>query len=177
MSYYPRSLQYFLKELNAYSRQKYKLSPNISESQELTSGDTLIVALPENSIVSLDTFAWFFEAKTVDDCALPKHIETLIDRISVEINGQMIETGFKNYNLLFRRMADLTLGDKNSIRGVLQNSLGPELALGSNTASHSTYQRFCVKNWLGFLGTAQPQCIDTSILNFSGIKNRLLQVC
>jgi hypothetical protein len=166
MLYYPRSLQYFLKELNAYSRQKYKLSPNISQSQDLSAGDTLIVALPENSIVDLSTFAWFFTGKCADGVAFPKHIETIIDRISVEINGQMIETGFKNYNLLFRRMAELTLGDKNSIRGVLQNSLGPDVALGSNTACYPTYQRFCVKNWLGFLGTSQPQCLDTSILNF-----------
>jgi hypothetical protein len=162
MSYYPRSLQYFLKELNAYSRQKYKLSPNISESQTLTAGDTLIVALPENSIVDLSTFCWFFEGKTGGNgISFPKHIETLIDRISVEINGQMIETGFRNYNLLFRRMADLTLGDKDIIRNVLQNSMP---SVNSNTTRYAAYNQFCIKNWLGFIGTAQPQCLDTSIL-------------
>lgn len=123
MSYYPRSLQYFLKELNSYSRQKYKLSPNISESQTLKAGSTIIVALPENSIVDLSTFAWFFTGKcnAVGMC-FPKHIESIIDRVAVEINGQMVDGGFPLYNLLFRRLADLTLGDKDNIRGVLQNT-------------------------------------------------------
>jgi hypothetical protein len=78
-------MQYFLKHLNAYSRQKYKLSPNISESQELSAGDTLIVALLENSIVDLSTFAWFFEGKTGGNgVSFPKHVESIIDRISVK---------------------------------------------------------------------------------------------
>jgi hypothetical protein len=156
------SMQYFLKTLNAYSRQKYKLSPNISESQELTAGDTLIVALPENSIVDLSTFAWFFEGKTGGNgVSFPKHVESLVDRISVEINGQMIESSFRNYNLLFRRLAGLSLGDKDYIRGVLQNSIP---SIGSNVATYATYKQFCIKQWLGFIGSAQPQCLDTSIL-------------
>lgn len=160
MNYYPRSMQYSLKALNSYSRQKYKLSPNISESQTLKAGDTLIVTLPENSIVDISSFLWFFEGKcSANGYAFPKHIETIIDKLTIEVNGRMLN-GISSYNLLFRRLADYTLGDKEKIRGVLQNTVSVTLA---GTTNNTSYRQFAVKNWLGFLGTVQPQCLDTSL--------------
>jgi hypothetical protein len=144
--------------------------PNISQTQTLSAGDTLIVSLPENSICDLNTFAWFFKGKCDSTgVALPKNIETLIHKISLEVNGQMVDPGFTHYGLLFRKLADLSMGDKESLRKIYQNAGEPVLAsLGSNAscygASSDQYQQFCVKNWLSFIGTAQPSCIDTSIL-------------
>lgn len=162
MGLYPRNMSYVLNKLNGYSRQKYKLSPNISESQTLTAGNTIICPLPENSIVDLDTFAWFFTLTTPAGNLPSKHIETLISKVSVECNGRMIDEGFDGYNLLWRRLADFTLGDKESIRGVLNNGIGSASVSASNVAI--TNQRYSVYNFMGFVGTAQPRCIDTSLL-------------
>jgi hypothetical protein len=157
---------------------KYKLTPGVSEDQSVSQGQTLVVNLPRNSIVDLSTFAWFFAGKTNEaGWALPKHIETIIDRLQVLVNNQVVDGGFKNYNLLFRRLADLTLGDKDTIRGVLQNTQGASFtnfnggslsnwayATAVDAGSNNLPQQFCIDKWLGFLGSAQPQCIDTSIL-------------
>jgi hypothetical protein len=153
-------MSYVLNKLNGYSRQKYKLSPNISESQ--TAGNTIIVPLPENSIVDLNSFAWFFTLTTPAGNLPSKHIETLVSKISVECNGRMIDEGFDGYNLLWRRLADFTLGDKETIRGVLNNGIGNSNVSASNVSVSS--QRYSVYNFMGFLGTAQPRCIDLSLL-------------
>jgi hypothetical protein len=101
---------------------------------------------------------------TTSDGSLPsKHIESsLISRLAVEINGTMVGESFANYGLLFRRLADLTLADKQTIRGVYQNGIGYSSVAASTTALAA--QRFCVKNWLGWLGTVQPRCVDLSML-------------
>ena len=178
MSYYPRSLQYYLKSLNSYPRMKYKLTPGVSEDQSVSGGQTLVVNLPRNSIVDLSTFAWFFTGKTNEaGWALPKHIETIVSRVQVHVNYQVVDGGFRYYNLLFRRLADLTLGDKDAIRGVLQNTQGTAFttlngvassnwayATAVDAGSNNRPQQFCIDKWLGFLGSAQPNCIDTSIL-------------
>ena len=161
MSYYPRSLQYYLKSLNSYSRMKYKLTPGESEDQSVSRGQTLVVNLPRNSIVDLSTFAWFITARTNEaGWALPKHIETIVSRVQVHVNNQVVDGGFRFFNLLFRRLADLTLGDKDAIRGVLQNTQGTAFTTlngvaGSNWAyatavdarSNNIPQQFCIDKW------------------------------
>jgi hypothetical protein len=165
MSYYPRSLQYTLKELSGYSRNKFKLLPNVSQSQTMGAGDTIIVPLPQNTIVSLDDFQWFFKAKcNGNGVALPRHIETLVSEIAIEVNGIMVDN-IREYNTLFARLAGLTMGDKETIRGVLQNGIGFSTeASMSNVSTFTAYQQYSVWSWLGWLGQVQPRCIDTSIL-------------
>lgn len=159
---YPRNLQYWCNALQNYSRKNYKLIPNVSQNQTLAPGSTIIVNLPENAIVDLDTFRWFFRLSTSAGSLPSKHIETIISRLAVEINGTIVQESFANYHLLFRRLADLTLGDKQTIRGVYQNGIGNSSVAASNTLVNS--QRYCVRQWLGFIGSAQPRCLDLSML-------------
>jgi hypothetical protein len=159
--YYPRSLSYTLNKLNSYSRQKFKIISNISQSATISQGGTLIISLPENSIVDLDTFSVFFKASTNGGGLLPRDYETLFSSVRVEINGIMVDN-VPNYNLLFRKFADMTMGDKTSIRSVLQNGAGFNAAAASNVAVSNAEGG--VWQWLGFLGSAQPRCIDSSIL-------------
>jgi hypothetical protein len=164
MSVYPRNLQYVLKSLNSYSKQKYKLIPNISQSQSVPNGSTISVSLPANTIVDLDSFAWMFKLTTNAGWLPSKHIEaTVINRVAVEINGTQVDAGVANQNLLWRRLADWTLGDKENVRGILNNGIGDFSVAASNTAV--TSQQYGVWNWgLGFLATAQPRCVHTGLL-------------
>ena len=165
-SYYPRTLQFFMKELSSYSRQKYKLSCNISQSQTLQAGNTLIVPLPQNSIVDLDTLVWYFKGYTNGaGVGFPQHVETIIQSLAFEVNGQMIDN-VREFPTLWRRLADFTMGaDKAFSRNVLCSGAQWTSASLSNATTHTSSTQFAVYNWgLGFLATAQPRCIDTSLL-------------
>jgi hypothetical protein len=54
------------------------------------------------------------------------------------------------------------MGDKETIR-FLQNGLG-SAAVSASNISIEPNKDFGVWNWINFIGTAQPRCIDTSIL-------------
>jgi hypothetical protein len=106
---------------------------------------------------------WYFEGSTsagANSCTFPRNIETLIDRVEVEINGQLISPGCANYSHLFQIVADTTMGeDCTNRRGLLQNGLNVDVP----TANASNVP-FTVCNWLGFLGSAQPVVLDTNLL-------------
>lgn len=166
---YPSSVKYFFKEISGYSRQKYKLSCNISQGQTLAAGDTLVVPLPANSVVDLDTLVWWFKGYcNGNGVAFSRHIETIIQSISVEVNGQIVDT-VREFGTLWRRLADYTMGaDKATSRDVLQVGGVDALATMSNISTwsgSSAAKQFAIHNWgAGFLATAQPRCISTSIL-------------
>jgi hypothetical protein len=174
MSGYPRNLSYFVRRLANYSKNTYRLQ-TLNTS---TAGPSQIITvdLPNNALVDLSTLVWYFEGYTgsaTNSCTFPRNIETLIDRVEVEINGQLISPGCANYSHLFQVVADTTMGeDCTNRRGLLQNGLNvdaPSANVGGSAAgaainTASVGQPFTVCNWLGFLGSAQPVVLDTNLL-------------
>lgn len=176
MSFYPSNLKYFLNRLSSFSRNRYRLStqtPTTASPQ-----DVIVISLPENTIVDLDTLTWAFNGSTTatggttPSVFFPKHIETIIDSISVEINGVAVQNTILNYGQLMKVLLDYTCGDKIPQRAFLQNSTAvPAAALP--TGSVYTNAPFQIKNWLGWLGSVQPRLIDTSLLGTVKIYIRL----
>lgn len=175
-SFYPANMKYFLNRLSAFSRNRYRLStqtPTTANPQ-----DVLVISLPENTIVDLDTLTWAFNGSTsavggtTPSVYFPKHIETIIDSISVEVNGIAVQNTILSYGQLFKVLADYTCGDKNNQRAFLQNSTAiPAATLPTGVVySNAPFQ---IKNWLGWLGTVQPRLIDTSLLGTVKIYIRL----
>lgn len=69
--------------------------------------------------------------------------------------------GCANYGHLWQIISDTTLGeDTTNRRAILQNSLN----LTAAPAANQTSVPFAIVNWLGFLGSAQPQVLDTNLL-------------
>jgi hypothetical protein len=161
MSGYPRNLSYFVRRLANYSKNTYRLQ-TLNTS---TAGPSQIITvdLPNNALVDLSTLVWYGEASTstsTNSCTLPRNIETLIDRVEVEINGQLISPGCANYSHLFQIVADTTMGeDCTNRRGLLQNGLNVDAP-----SANASNVPFTVCNWLGFLGSAQPVVLDTNLL-------------
>ena len=60
MSIYPRNLSAFLNRLSGYNKSNVKM--NVLGSDTASSGDTIQVELPTNSIVDLSSLAWSFQA-------------------------------------------------------------------------------------------------------------------
>lgn len=159
---YPRSLSYFVKKLSNYSRNTYKLQTLNTSSA--TAGQIITVDLPNNALVDLSSLVWYMEGTTTtatNFCSFPRNIESIIDRIEIEINGQLISPGCSSYNQLWNIIADTTMGeDCTNRRALLQKSLNITSAVTANESSVP----LTICNFLGFLSSAQPNVLDTNLL-------------
>lgn len=158
---YPRNLSYFVKRLGNFSKNTFKLQ-TLNQSTA-SAGSIITVDLPNNSIVDLSTLMWYFEGSTTHTTspyAFPRNIETIIERLELEINGQLVSGGCSFYNHLFEIIADTTFGDDmTNRRKIMQNGDRP---LG--TVVQATNVPFTIVNWLGPLGSIQPHFLDTNLL-------------
>lgn len=161
MSGYPRNLSYFVRKLNNYSRNTFKLQ---TLNQSTASASQIItVDLPNNALVDLNTLAWYFEGTTTTStnfAAFPRNIESLIERIEVEVNGQLVSGGCASYNQLWNVVADTTFGDDVTNRRKIMQSGSDAVAPSANQTSVP----FTIVNWLGFLGSCKPEVLDTNLL-------------
>lgn len=167
MSAYPRNLSYFVKRLANYSRNTYRLQTLNTDTA--SASQIITVDLPNNALVDLSTLTWYFEGSTTatggttPSVVFPRNIETVIERVEVEVNGQLISPGCANYAQLWQIISDTTLGeDCTNRRAVLQKSLNVAAALGNSVLETNT--PYTIVNWLGFLGSAQPTVLDTNLL-------------
>lgn len=167
MSAYPRNLSYFVKKLSGFSRNTYRLQTLNTDTA--SASQIITLDLPNNALVDLSTLTWYFEGSTTcaggttPSCVFPRNIETIIERIEVEVNGQLISPGCANYAQLWQIISDTTMGeDCTNRRAVLQKSLNVAAALGNSVTETNT--PYVIVNWLGFLGSAQPTVLDTNLL-------------
>jgi len=169
MSVYPRNLSSFLNRLSGYNKNNVKL--NVLGSSSARDGDIIQVELPTNSIVDLSSLAWAFEVVYADPAGnnadLPLHAEALISRLAVEVNGQTL-VNLTNYNTLFHAIYNLSATeDFQRQRQVSQTNTQDGVAPGSCkrlAAGNTETRQHVIDSWLGFLGTAKPNFIDTALL-------------
>ena len=171
MSVYPRNLSAFLNRLSGYNKTNVKM--NVLGSTKAQDGDTIQVDLPTNSIVDLSSLAWYLVVKYADPTAggkkavLPIQAEALIRRLAVEVNGQTL-VNIQNYNVLFHMLLYMSATeDYQKQRLISQANMSTDAANGTAlelSAGHTEQRYHVVDTWLGFLGTAKPQFIDTSLL-------------
>jgi hypothetical protein len=184
---YPKSMQFAVSRLSGFSKQGVKLRP--MSQQSASPGDVIVYELPANTVIDLRTLSLFALGTTTatggtsPSVVFPKHIETLIDSIQVEINGTLVDSGFLGYNQLHKLYMDYLAGiDKNStMRSLLQQgdltalghtttavtaggtTLPPVLASAMVTGRTHTNLPIVFNSFLGFLSAKCP-IIDTSIL-------------
>lgn len=162
---YPKSMQMAVSRLAGYSKNAVKMRPMSQDSAK--AGDVVVFELPTNTVVDLRTFSILCLGNvgtgTVEGAGnfarFPKHVESLIESVQVEINGTLIDTGFLRYNQLHKIYMDYFTGtDKTStLRNLMQ------LGTTSNTVGRDTDLKLCFNTFLGFLSAKCP-VIDTSIL-------------
>lgn len=164
---YPRNLSYFVRKLANYSRNTFRLQ---TLNQDTASASQIItVDLPNNALVDLNTLTWFFTGTasgTGGVARFPRNIESIIDRLELEVNGQLISGGFSGYNQLWNIIADTSLGeDCTNRRRILQHSAdGGADAAGVTALGAQTNVQFAITNWLGPLGSMKPEVLDTNLL-------------
>ena len=164
MSGYPRNLSYFVKKLANYFKNTYRLQTLNTDTA--SASQIITVDLPNNALVDLSTLLWYFEGATTATgtgafAVFPRNIESVIERLEVEINGQLVSPGCAQYAQLWNIVSDTTMGeDCTNRRAVLQKGLNITAA----PTAIETSTPYTIVNWLGFLGSAQPQILDTNLL-------------
>jgi hypothetical protein len=162
---YPSVLKYYLEKLDNVSRNTFLLYPQTP--QTAYAGDTISITLPENSIVNLDAFTLYANLNTVAGSSPPRGVESLIDQITVLVNGIQVGPGSQMTNYLSTALIDWYGADKMAQRKVMQlgnNVTAPTDANTPAAATGQTAKPIAISHFLGFLSSAQPRYLDTSIL-------------
>ena len=114
---FPRSLAYFAQRLSNVSSNTRQLIALGNES--VTPNDTVSFNLPEGAILDLKTLQLKLtgcsttttNANAATSFAVfPKHIETLLDQVTVSCNGQVISQTPNMYGQIWKLLGDFGFG-------------------------------------------------------------------
>jgi hypothetical protein len=169
MSYSP-NLSFFLNKLNGFSTNYFRLEAQ--NATTATPNQIIRFTLPSNALLNLRSFAFHFTATTSSTSSgiarLPPDIASLVERVEVSCGGVQLSAGANYYNVLCAAKRALT--DK-MVDPVLSH---PEMVRltsyvdGASKTANETYtgstSHFCIKQWEGFLGSAEPKIMDSSLV-------------
>jgi len=177
---FPANLMFLAKRLSNFSRNTSRLTPlNLTAATaDVSAGQPITVVTPPNALVDLDTFAMYFQGKagTIDTTTgaftsgtgvhFPKNIESIIRNLTVSSADRTIDS-IQEYNRLFNVVLDHTAGQDCDVRRKVMSQGGNAVQqiIESGTPGPSDNARYVIDNWLGFLGTASPRTLDTSLMN------------
>ena len=114
----PTRMQYRFREINKILKQTVYLVPNNGQAN-VSAGDTIIVELPQNSVVDFSTFVMDYTGATTNGGKaagatgylqtrfFPRNTASIIEQLDVEINGQTRFT-LNNYGFVYNTLFDLT---------------------------------------------------------------------
>ena len=183
-SSFPKSLSYSIKSMAGnMSRIGVKLTPD--RTTGIVPNDVITIKLPNSSLVDLRTFNFLYQFSTSASTGTflhPRYASSLVERVSIVINGQTIDIT-PSYSLLYNTLMDLegSSFDQFSKRNVCEffdpslryTAVDPSSAAdvaivggnwtASGTAAPSKIDG-AITHWLGFLGSCNPQILDTNDL-------------
>jgi len=183
-SSFPTSLSYRIRSLvGNMSRIGVKMTPD--RTTGIAPNDIITLKLPNSSLVDLKTFNFFYQFTTTGTTGTflhPRYASSLIERISIIINGNTVDI-LPSYNFLYNTLMDLegSSFDQFSKRNVTE-WFDPSLRFISNDPTTSADVSLsgdnwtksgqsapskvdgAITHWLGFLGSCVPSCLDTSDL-------------
>lgn len=175
-----RALNYNIKQLSGFSKVPVRLNPD--KWDKVVASETIKVALPSNCLVDLRSFTCYFKGSgtsSAKNVHFPRLTSSLIKTLSVYVNGNLIER-IDNYSVLYNKLYDLDGGGSDqTTKRHLENadpsitiSTATDYATGSGNpsitsklATSTTNRKFCINNWLGFLGSSSTSIIDVGDLN------------
>jgi len=155
----PTRMQYRFRELNKILKQTVTIIPNNGQS-DVKANDTIILELPHNSVVDLNTFIMEYTGETahagkaitgagigadgfLQTRFFPRNSVSIIEQLDVEINGQTRFT-CNNYGLLYNTLFDYTAAQDSLNRRKVGENADPSskyISHISATGVNSYYER------------------------------------
>ena len=176
---FPRNLAYSVKSLSGFSKTTVKLTPD--KWTGVGASETIRVKLPSNSLIDLRTLTMFFDGTitaTTGLCHFPRLSSSLIEQLSIYVNGTMIEN-IQNYNVLYNTYFDLDGGGIDQMSKRFLENIDPSVSYGVTTVAtgassmsrntlftagpvSDTNKPLMINNWLGFISSVSTPVIDTN---------------
>jgi len=174
------ALAYVTRRLDGLSSGVFRLEAQNATSN-LPAQSVIRVTMPNNALLDVHSLAWHFDASTTSGavapvgCRLPNKIETMINRVSVQIGGVEVAAGCNFYNLLCH-VKDIVDGNWSDDYGMNHPTIisGAQANLNYVSGNILTAEEvtgfvgreayYCVNNWYGFIGECQPRVIDSSLV-------------
>jgi hypothetical protein len=161
-------LMYFCSRMSGYSTNVFKIETQNSSSA--TSSSIVAFDLPSNAIINLRSFKCFFKANANGVAAQGGRlcpVKDLVERVEVSMGGVVLSQGTNFVNVLSEakkavhgHREDSVLGHPEYVRETSYHN-GATLTGTGNELDAGLY---CIDEWEGFLGTADPMLFDTSIV-------------
>lgn len=146
----PSRMQFKFRELNKILKQTVTLIPNNGQS-DVQENDTIIVELPHNSVLDLNTFIMEYVGETnhngksnagsgagkdgfLQTRFFPRNSASIIEELNVEINGQTRFT-CNHYGLLYNTLFDYTCAQDSLNRRKVGENADPSSKYVAYTAS------------------------------------------
>ena len=182
MSFNP-NLTYFVERLQGFSTNTFKLETQNKDSAK--QNDIISFDLPSNAILNLRSLKVWCNASAnastgANSGARLPPMNDLVERVEVSVGGIVLSQGTNFVNVLGEVMRALTNEEPDSVVGhpeyvraksyVNQLGAGAAVLTGalnedySLAATGSSGVKFCIDKFPGFLATADPKLMDTSIL-------------
>ena len=182
MSFNP-NLTYFVERLQGFSTNTFKLETQNKDSAK--QNDIISFDLPSNAILNLRSLKVWCNASAnastgANSGARLPPINDLVERVEVSVGGIVLSQGTNFVNVLQEAMMALTNEEPDSVTGhpeyvraksyvnglgagaaVLTGALNEDYSLA---ATGATGVKFCIDKFPGFLASADPKLLDTSIL-------------
>jgi len=163
-------LLYYASRMSGFSTNVFK----IETQNQTTATSNSIVAfdLPSNAIINLRSFRMFFQANANSVASqggrLPP-VKDLVERVEVSMGGVVLSQGTNFVNVLSEakravseHCVDSVLGHPEYIRATSYVNPADLYATTANENDANTL--YCIDEWEGFLGTAEPMLFDTSLV-------------
>lgn len=195
-TFFPSNFTNPVQVLTNYYTQPVRIVPSTGQ-QTLGPQDELIITMPPASVIDLRTFQLFFRATTTDNvaatepCGFPKHIASLIQTLSIYINGVCIQH-IDDYNLLYNIYKDMYGSGEQEGKQAISTNADPSkrilmtdagvmtrvnLTAGAEPVNepvaNTAQNTYCIKDWVGFLGSCRPSIIDTNLFGTFEVRIRL----
>ena len=174
----PPSLIYFVERLQGVSTNTFRLETQNKKTAK--AGDIISFDMPSNAILNLRSLKVFCQASADAGASnagarLPP-INDLVERVEVSVGGIVLSQGTNFVNVLNEAKrslgaveVDAVLGHPEYVRKVSYvNGLGAGSAQLSTTLNEKYEDTdpnyFCIDKFHGFLDTAEPRLMDTSLI-------------
>jgi len=175
----PQGLLYRYKKISNISRQTLRWVPNNGQG-DVWAGQVINVTLPTNAMIDLSTLTMDFDGYTQHNGSngvlgpagycqtrfFPRNTQSLIDSLSVKINGQTRQL-INNYGLIYNILSDITSGADAIVKNRVGQNADPSNKYYSDLGgtrrrcgypigriadkySANDFDRYTIRNWLGF---------------------------
>ena len=168
----PESCRYLVDSMSAYSRNRFKLQTVSAETA--SAGRIVVVNLPEQAIVDLQSFRLHMDAKTTQATVggatvfgkLPNDAAaTLIQRVEVNMNGIALNQGHPEWNTVYqmKKLAEGSVGRASTV-----DRLASGYEINSNQAVDD--ESLVLQDWTGLIGESSTRFLDLSLFGAAQIR-------